>query len=56
MPGWFAMTLAPLLFGASYLIHSLRVRRFRQAAAVAVLLLFALAALAVLLWEYLAVP
>ena len=48
--------LAPLLYGVAYLIHSLRRRLFRQAASVGVLLLLALAAVAVHLWTYYAMP
>lgn len=56
MLAWILLELAPLLYGAAYLFHSFRLRRFRQAATVSVLLLCLLAAFGILLWEFLAVP
>lgn len=52
MIAYFVMQLAPLIYGALYLIHSLRRRRFRQAATVGALLLLTIAALAVLLYRF----
>lgn len=53
---FFGMQLIPLSYGVLYLIHSFRRKRRGQGIAMLVLLLFCLAALTVLLWEFLAVP
>ena len=56
MLAWIAMELAPLLYGAAYLLHSIRKRRYAQALSIGVLLLLAFGALGLLLWEFFAVP
>ena len=56
MIAWMAMELVPLLYGAAYLLHSFHRHRYGQACAVGVLLLLALGATGVLLWEFFAVP
>lgn len=53
---FFGMQLASLGYGFLYLLHSIRKRRGGQAAATGALLLACMLALAVLLWELIAMP
>ncbi|MBQ1632451.1 MAG: hypothetical protein II049_06475 [Clostridia bacterium] len=53
---FFGMQLVPLVYGTMYLIHSFKKKRTGQGIAALSLLLILLASLAVLLWEFLAVP
>ena len=52
---FFGVQLAPLLYGAAYLVHSFRNRRRGQGIAIGALLLHC-AALGLLLWEFLSAP
>ena len=51
-----SMQLVPLAYASLYLIHSIRKRRKAQGVAILVLMLLLLASIAVLLWEFFAVP
>lgn len=53
---FFGVQLAPLFYGAAYLVHSFRNRRLGQGIAIGALLLLHCAALGLLLWEFLSVP
>ncbi len=53
---FFGVQLAPLLYGAAYLVHSFRKRRRGQGMAIGVLLVLHCAVLGLLLWEFLSVP
>lgn len=53
---FFGMQLIPLTYGMLYVIHSFKTKRRGQGIAAGVLLFVLAAALAVLLWEFLAVP
>ena len=54
---WFFMMQIPSVgYCAAYMIHSVKARRYRQGAAVGILTGIGLAASALLLWEFLAVP
>ncbi len=52
----FGMQLIPLMYGVLYLAHSFRMRRTGQGIAALSLLLVLLAALSVLMWEFLTAP
>lgn len=53
---FFGMQLVPIAYAALYLVHSFKKRRKGQGIAIGVLVLVLLAALSILLWEFLAVP
>ena len=53
---FFGMQLVPLAYGALYLWHSFKRRRWGQALAALALILLLLASLSVLAWEFLAAP
>lgn len=56
MVWFFGMQLLPLGYCFAYLVFSLRRRRFRQALSVGILTAAEAGALALLLWEFLAMP
>lgn len=54
---WFlGMLFLPVGFCLTYIVHSIRRKRYRQAATIGVLILLDLLAAAVLVYEFLAVP
>ena len=54
---WYlAMQTLPIGYGVAYIVHSFKRRRYRQAAAVAVLTGIAAGVSALLLWEFSSVP